>query len=63
MKFEYKRVLLKLSGEMLGENGRLFDHGIIDHVIGPEALGGVAEQAVGADGGLLVEEEVSRGLR
>ena len=29
---EYKRVLLKLSGEMLGENGRLFDHGIIDHV-------------------------------
>ena len=32
MKPEYKRVLLKLSGEMLGENGRLFDHGIIDHV-------------------------------
>ena len=32
MKLEYKRVLLKLSGEMLGENGRLFDHGIIDHV-------------------------------
>ena len=29
---QYKRVLLKLSGEMLGENGRLFDHGIIDHV-------------------------------
>ena len=29
---EYKRVLLKLSGEMLGENGKLFDHGIIDHV-------------------------------
>ncbi|MBQ9263751.1 MAG: UMP kinase [Clostridia bacterium] len=29
---EYKRVLLKLSGEMLGENGRLFDHDIIDHV-------------------------------
>ena len=28
----YKRVLLKLSGEMLGENGRLFDHGIIDRV-------------------------------
>lgn len=28
----YQRVLLKLSGEMLGENGRLFDHGIIDHV-------------------------------
>ena len=32
MSQEYKRVLLKLSGEMLGENGRLFDHGIIDHV-------------------------------
>ncbi|MBR1586150.1 MAG: UMP kinase [Clostridia bacterium] len=32
MKQEYKRVLLKLSGEMLGENGRLFDHDIIDHV-------------------------------
>ena len=32
MKLEYKRVLLKLSGEMLGENGRLFDFGIIDHV-------------------------------
>ena len=29
---EYKRVLVKLSGEMLGENGKLFDHGIIDHV-------------------------------
>ncbi len=29
---EYKRVLLKLSGEMLGENGRLFDHAVIDHV-------------------------------
>ena len=29
---EYKRVLLKLSGEMLGENGKLFDFGIIDHV-------------------------------
>ena len=29
---DYKRVLLKLSGEMLGENGKLFDHGIIDHV-------------------------------
>lgn len=28
----YKRILLKLSGEMLGENGKLFDHGIIDHV-------------------------------
>ena len=32
MNLEYKRVLLKLSGEMLGENGRLFDHGVIDHV-------------------------------
>ena len=32
MKPEYKRVLLKLSGEMLGENGRLFDHNIIDRV-------------------------------
>lgn len=29
---KYKRVLLKLSGEMLGEDGKLFDHGIIDHV-------------------------------
>lgn len=29
---QYKRVLLKLSGEMLGENGRLFDHDVIDHV-------------------------------
>lgn len=29
---EYKRVLLKLSGEMLGENGRLFDHQVIDRV-------------------------------
>ncbi len=28
----YKRILLKLSGEMLGENGKLFDHDIIDHV-------------------------------
>lgn len=28
----YKRVLLKLSGEMLGENGKLFDFSIIDHV-------------------------------
>ena len=27
---KYHRVLLKLSGEMLGENGRLFDHEIID---------------------------------
>lgn len=32
MSREYKRVLLKLSGEMLGENGKLFDHEIIDHV-------------------------------
>ncbi len=31
MNGKYQRVLLKLSGEMLGENGRLFDHGIIDH--------------------------------
>lgn len=29
---DYKRVLLKLSGEMLGENGKLFDFSIIDHV-------------------------------
>ena len=28
----YKRILLKLSGEMLGENGKLFDHAIIDNV-------------------------------
>ncbi|MBQ4639552.1 MAG: UMP kinase [Clostridia bacterium] len=28
----YKRILLKLSGEMLGENGKLFDHDIIDNV-------------------------------
>ncbi|MBE5777607.1 MAG: UMP kinase [Clostridiales bacterium] len=28
----YKRVLLKLSGEMLGENGKLFDHEMIDRV-------------------------------
>ena len=28
----YKRVLLKLSGEMLGENGKLFDHDMIDRV-------------------------------
>lgn len=32
MKTQYKRVLLKLSGEMLGENGRLFDHEMIDRV-------------------------------
>lgn len=32
MKSQYKRVLLKLSGEMLGENGRLFDHAVIDRV-------------------------------
>ncbi|MCR4886212.1 MAG: UMP kinase [Clostridiales bacterium] len=38
----YKRVLLKLSGEMLGENGRLFDHGIIDHVA--RVLVKIAEQ-------------------
>ena len=29
---KYQRVLLKLSGEMLGENGRLFDHTVIDRV-------------------------------
>lgn len=29
---EYKRVLLKLSGEMLGEGGKLFDFAVIDHV-------------------------------
>ncbi len=28
----YQRVLLKLSGEALGENGRLFDHAQIDRV-------------------------------
>lgn len=28
----YKRVLVKLSGEALGENGRLFDHDQIDRV-------------------------------
>ena len=28
----YRRVLLKLSGEALGENGRLFDHAQIDRV-------------------------------
>ena len=27
---KYERVLVKLSGESLGENGRLFDHGMID---------------------------------
>jgi len=37
----YKRVLLKLSGEMLGEQGRLFDHGVIDRVAG--VLRGIAE--------------------
>ncbi|MBR6524778.1 MAG: UMP kinase [Clostridia bacterium] len=29
---KYERVLLKLSGEMLGENGKLFDHDMIDKV-------------------------------
>ena len=28
----YKRVILKLSGEALGENGRLFDQDLISHV-------------------------------
>ncbi len=32
MALAYKRVLLKLSGEMLGENGKLFDFDMIDHV-------------------------------
>ena len=34
---KYQRVLLKLSGEMLGENGRLFDHAVIDR--GADGLG------------------------
>ena len=29
----YKRVILKLSGEALGENGRLFDQDLISHVV------------------------------
>ena len=29
---QYKRVILKLSGEALGENGRLFDQELIAHV-------------------------------
>ena len=32
MKMIYRRVLLKLSGEALGENGRLFDYARIDRV-------------------------------
>lgn len=32
MEKTYKRVLLKLSGEALGEEGKLFDHAMIDHV-------------------------------
>jgi len=32
MAMMYRRVLLKLSGEALGENGRLFDHAQIDRV-------------------------------
>ena len=31
---QYKRVLIKLSGEALGENGRLFDFEQIDRVAG-----------------------------
>ena len=34
MKLAYKRVLLKLSGEALGLNGKLFDHELIDRVAG-----------------------------
>lgn len=34
MEMTYRRVLLKLSGEALGENGRLFDHAQIDRVAG-----------------------------
>lgn len=30
----YKRILLKLSGEALGDNGKLFDHAMIDRVAG-----------------------------
>lgn len=40
----YKRILLKLSGEMLGENGKLFDHGIIDNVA--ETLVKIAKSGV-----------------
>ena len=31
---QYKRVLIKLSGEALGDNGRLFDFDQIDRVAG-----------------------------
>jgi uridylate kinase len=31
---QYKRVLIKLSGEALGDNGRLFDFEQIDRVAG-----------------------------
>ena len=31
---QYKRVLIKLSGEALGDNGRLFDFAQIDRVAG-----------------------------
>lgn len=34
MSVAYKRVLLKLSGEALGLNGKLFDHNMIDRVAG-----------------------------
>ena len=41
---QYKRVLLKLSGEMLGVDGRLFDHDVIDHVA--EVLCRIVESGV-----------------
>ena len=31
---QYERIMLKLSGEALGKDGRLFDHDKIDHVAG-----------------------------
>ena len=31
---QYERIMLKLSGEALGKDGRLFDHEKIDHVAG-----------------------------
>ena len=41
---EYKRVLLKLSGEMLGEDGKLFDFNIIDNVA--EVLKKISEKGI-----------------
>ncbi len=32
MKTNYQRVVIKLSGEMLGDKGKVFDHDIIDNV-------------------------------